>query len=295
MIVERDTKINLRPHNGRTLEQVILGLGAYKKTDDVISTFVSKLINFVSEKTNDYDFVLPKYFFPKEALSNDGYGTTSSNMTSPPISGFKKIAFVFYGEVLIHNFFEKKEKERISKQLCYMLSSCFGRGTRLFGTYEDRKKPLFNSCCLDCFANPDYIIWALKQIDDFALSEEAINSTYKTKSISTFKVIPINHPKNNAYNHINSDYVIYHGSYDKSEIVMYEPVIIEKEFKFSDEIKKLNRDKLDKLIEKSNYQNEMYSSNNDDYYEYFDSVHNNPYYNDDLDMDQQSIEFWNSI
>lgn len=25
------------------------------------------------------------------------------------------------------------------------------------------------------------------------------------------------------------------------------------------------------------------------------SVYDNPYYNDNLDMDQQSIEFWNSI
>ena len=38
----------------------------------------------------------------------------------------------------------------------------------------------------------------------------------------------------------------------------------------------------------------------DDYYdgEYYDdtpSIYDNPYYNDDLDMDQQSIEFWNSL
>ena len=38
----------------------------------------------------------------------------------------------------------------------------------------------------------------------------------------------------------------------------------------------------------------------DDYYDggYYDdtpSIYDNPYYNDNLDMDQQSIEFWNSL
>jgi hypothetical protein len=37
----------------------------------------------------------------------------------------------------------------------------------------------------------------------------------------------------------------------------------------------------------------------DDYYETYDddtpSVYDNPYYNDNIDMDQQSIEFWNSL
>ena len=35
------------------------------------------------------------------------------------------------------------------------------------------------------------------------------------------------------------------------------------------------------------------------YYETYDddtlSIYDNPYYNDNLDMDQQSIEFWNSL
>lgn len=37
----------------------------------------------------------------------------------------------------------------------------------------------------------------------------------------------------------------------------------------------------------------------DDYYQTYDddtpSVYDNPYYNDNLDMDQQSIEFWNNL
>ena len=42
---------------------------------------------------------------------------------------------------------------------------------------------------------------------------------------------------------------------------------------------------------------------NDDFYDYYDwssddnapNIYANPYYDDRLDMDQQSIEFWNSL
>ena len=36
----------------------------------------------------------------------------------------------------------------------------------------------------------------------------------------------------------------------------------------------------------------------DDYQTYYDdtpSIYDNPYYNDNIDMDQQSIEFWNNL
>ena len=67
---------------------------------------------------------------------------------------------------------------------------------------------------------------------------------------------------------------------------------------FKDGIGKLVRngeiflfDKSGRLIdsykqEKNNY----YSQSYDDY-----SIYDNPYYNDNVDMDQQSIEFWNNL
>lgn len=50
---------------------------------------------------------------------------------------------------------------------------------------------------------------------------------------------------------------------------------------------------------KGNLTERYAKENNDDYYETYDddtpSIYDNPYYNDNIDMDQQSIEFWNSL
>ena len=50
-----------------------------------------------------------------------------------------------------------------------------------------------------------------------------------------------------------------------------------------------------KFIKSPNY--ERPEEEYDDYASYDDSpsIYDNPYYNDDLDMDQQSIDFWNSL
>lgn len=44
---------------------------------------------------------------------------------------------------------------------------------------------------------------------------------------------------------------------------------------------------------------DRYTKEEDDYYETYDddtpSIYDNPYYNDNIDMDQQSIEFWNNL
>ena len=50
----------------------------------------------------------------------------------------------------------------------------------------------------------------------------------------------------------------------------------------------------------SDIDDEDYDDYNDEYYSDGDeddnpSIYDNPYYNDNIDMDQQSIEFWNSI
>ena len=53
----------------------------------------------------------------------------------------------------------------------------------------------------------------------------------------------------------------------------------------------------EKKFVKSPYYEEPEDEQEDYYNEYDDtpSIYDNPYYNDDLDMDQQSIEFWNSL
>lgn len=56
------------------------------------------------------------------------------------------------------------------------------------------------------------------------------------------------------------------------------------------------------VFDKSGRQIESHEQENEDE-DYYDggheddspSIYNNPYYNDNLDMDQQSIEFWNSL
>ena len=65
---------------------------------------------------------------------------------------------------------------------------------------------------------------------------------------------------------------------------------------------KLVKDDEIYIFDKSGSQTDTYDKprDDDDYYDggYYDdtpSIYDNPYYNDNLDMDQQSIEFWNSL
>ena len=65
---------------------------------------------------------------------------------------------------------------------------------------------------------------------------------------------------------------------------------------------KLVKDNEIFVFDKNGSQIETYDKprEDDDYYDigYYDdtpSIYDNPYYNDNLDMDQQSIEFWNSL
>lgn len=76
----------------------------------------------------------------------------------------------------------------------------------------------------------------------------------------------------------------------------------EVEASFKDGKGKLVKDDEIYIFDKSGSQIDTYDKprDNDDYYDggYYDdtpSIYDNPYYNDNLDMDQQSIEFWNSL
>ena len=74
------------------------------------------------------------------------------------------------------------------------------------------------------------------------------------------------------------------------------------EASFKDGKGKLVKDDEIYIFDKSGSQIDTYDKprDDDDYYDggYYDdtpSIYDNPYYNDNLDMDQQSIEFWNSL
>ncbi len=78
------------------------------------------------------------------------------------------------------------------------------------------------------------------------MSEQAINSIYKTKSISKFRILPTAMPEDNErYHFIDNEGL--GVSYCNSDVIDFEPVFEEKEFEFSSEIKELNTKKLKSL------------------------------------------------
>jgi hypothetical protein len=58
-----------------------------------------------------------------------------------------------------------------------------------------------------------------------------------------------------------------------------------------DKILEVNKEKMNEDLESQNYSYSYQS----DYYNDYTSVDSNPNYNDNLDMDQQSQEFWESL
>lgn len=60
----------------------------------------------------------------------------------------------------------------------------------------------------------------------------------------------------------------------------------------------LSQDNLNKLASKYSEmieEDDKYYDDSNDYYEDYASAYDNPYYNENLDMDQQSMEFWDNL
>lgn len=119
--------------------------------------------------------------------------------------------------------------------------------------------------------NPGYVDWIIRNVDSFALSEEAMQQALEITEGKKFS-------KEEAYlNRINQPIlIIFRKIYGWS-------------FDFSDEeLIKINRLKLDNFRENKIIYNYRIPEKNE-----YDTDWS--YYNDDLDMDQQSEEFWNQF
>jgi len=286
MIAEKSTFINKRPYNSK-LQRIICGLNTTDKTEVIIKEYLTNLINFLEIGSTKYDVIIPEGFFPIETISDDGYGITSYKMKTK-FEFLKNITFIESSEILINPYIKASEKQQISNFITKLLSSNY-RGTRLYATNTTRNRPIFNQNDLKLFGNPEFIEWLIKNDNNFALSDEAINSSYTVKSLSKFEVIPASHSLNNASIEINTDFGC--DWYESDSVIQLKPYFFEREFKFSNQIINKNRTNqmnAERLIVQKNHERELNS------YDIRDSV-NWSNWNDDLDADQQSPDFWNQF
>lgn len=111
-----------------------------------------------------------------------------------------------------------------------------------------------------------YIIWAIDNVIDFVIDPDILKNKIKHKRLSKFKTKRLN------------DYIF-----------EYIPIFDTYEYEFSEETKKNNEEKF---RSKSEYTSN--NINNSNIYNYTDDVDWNNW-NDDLDADQQDLEFWNQF
>ena len=133
MILQQESKLNLRPYKGKTIKQVIGGLAAYEDITKPVSEFVRGLINFLSKRKEDFDFILPEYFFPSKILNESTTGILRLNLNEN-IELFNNIAFVFENDILkFYHFFVSffssmpLVKERTSQIICDIFTSYISR------------------------------------------------------------------------------------------------------------------------------------------------------------------------
>lgn len=243
MIASENTILPYRPHKGRTVNMIIQGLSNMDDVDSAVRNYVDSLMCFLKEENVENDIVLPTFFFePFVDLSELSKGPIRLNVRE--IKTLRNIFHVEDGIVLIHHFISEEEKQNTNDLVEGILNSSFEHNTKLFGTYADRKKAIFKKNELDCFPDPSFIVWCIKNLPDFALDKSAINKTYKSKSLLTFETKPINSPDNNVDIHYNNGREIGSGSYTSKETVLYTPKFEEKEFAFTEKTKELNTRKL---------------------------------------------------
>lgn len=111
-----------------------------------------------------------------------------------------------------------------------------------------------------------YIIWAINNVTDFTIDPDIIKNKINHKRLLKFKTKRLN-----------------------EHIFEYNPIFDTYEYEFSEETKKNNEEKF---RSKSEYTSN--NINNSKIYNYTDDVDWNNW-NDDLDADQQDLEFWNQF
>lgn len=257
MIATENTKLPYRPHKGRTVNKIIEGLSNLDDTHSAVRNYVDSLINFLKEENYEHDMVLPTFFFePFVDLSELSKGPIRLNVKE--IKTLRNVFHVESGIVLIHHFVSNEDKQKTNDLIEGILDSSFQHKTKLFGTYANRNKAVFKQNELDCFPDPSFIIWCIKNIPNFALDNSAINKVYTSKSLLTFETKPINSPENNVDIYYNNGEDIGSGSYTSKETVLYTPKFEEKEFAFSEITRELNKRKLKLLSTVTSSQNDYY-------------------------------------
>tara|TARA_R110000868_G_C10856017_1_gene761128 strand:- start:96 stop:1244 length:1149 start_codon:yes stop_codon:yes gene_type:complete len=265
MILENNSKIDLYPYSSSlTLSEILLGLNAHQEYESLIAKYVEQIIKFLSNQTNDFDITLPLCFtehkdlnygekvkilssishkYSSELVDERGSQKVKINF---PFEELKRIFYVFEGQILIAPGLEPHVKQYINDLLTDILTSSFKKKNIVFGTYSDRTRPNLSIESLKCFASPRYLEWCVKNIEDFVIADNIITKEYEIASLESFKVIPINHEKNNSYNHV-TDLNGMGLDFDKRETLLFEPIINRQIFTFSAEAIQINNEKISKI------------------------------------------------
>lgn len=247
MVLSLDSTVRLKKHSGRTLDQIICGFssGDEKK---LLNAFLKDYIDFFSHET-DFDILIPSFFknsfYSKQIVEN--LENRNSYIKFDAISDYmKSVDFVDDNTILINPYSDDIHKTKVSYFLKTSLSTEFQYDRPFFGTYKNKRTPIFSNRTLSCFAEPEYISWCISNLNNFAIDEIAIEKEYEISSLNKLEIIPINDDKNHTYIgiHTKQGYCIW---YDKTCSVVCKPILKKQTFKFKEEIKRKNYWNLERI------------------------------------------------
>lgn len=261
MIYSLDDIITFGKHQGRTISEIITGLGSGVDGGLVVMFYLRELFNFLSNNKYAFDVRGSNYFidFIGEIYGQENYNT-------PYHVPFKSCNSL-YGNIYIEKEFiilrlVGNERIKLNNLICEFLLTPFKDDIIL--RYDKENEVRLSPNSLKIRPDPTYIIWAIKNIPDFIVHIDHLEGDFICRKLYSFDIIPIDLNDTKNMIHISDNPG---GWFSKADIIEYKPIIKEYKFSFPDHIKKLNHIKYNTYMKREKIRAEYEVDNNYNRYE----------------------------
>jgi hypothetical protein len=199
-------------YKNRKFEEVLHGK-IYWNVYPTLKAFLEDLIHFICDKEFEYKVQSPYFKIEEEDIE------LVKEISTHGMDFFLTQKYIAFSNRL---FWDDKEKraDKTSKLLEKILSSDFLVTTTLFKKGLNKAETSENTILIN--SDLDYLIWALKTVESFSVPPTFLNQNFKLMRLKTLKINRIN-----------------------SAIFEYKPIMEDFEYKFPDDIIKINQKKFE--------------------------------------------------
>jgi len=227
---DQESKITFGRYKGKNVEDVINGK-IYRNTNTTIKDFIICLLEFIKNKEYKFNVQCPRL-----------------NVTEEDIELIRTIrdcdVEYFLTQNVIAVFLKNSKKDKKASKLSNLLEKIFSSDFRKLFTLTRKDLKTAEIAEQTILINGDigYLLWAIKTVDLFSIPPHQLEMEYRLKRLYNFKINRLN------------DFIF-----------EYEPIVEIINYKFSDNIIKVNQEKFEKINNvKYDSVNKLYTLNLND-------------------------------